>query len=251
MPCAWGDASSYMDKKDKKRIVTIIKFALLLAFIIGVPLIMYLYYRDTLFNSDWLLNDLPAMLEENKRNSLIVILGLQILQVIICIIPGQPIQFTVSYLFGIVVGYLISIVGALIGTAIAFYIAKFLGKDVLEIFFNEDQIRNYQDKLSSGRGLTIVLLIYLIPGLPKDLLGYVAGISDMDIGLFLFVSTIGRTPPMLASLAFGYFVRQENYVAVAILSVICVIVLIVCLIYRKKIVAKLDRYAEKGRKKHA
>lgn len=226
-----------MDKR--KRIITIIKFSILLLIIIGAPVYLYLNYRDTLFNPEWLAA-LPDLLRQYKGRSALVLMGLQILQVIICIVPGQPIQIAGSYLFGVAGGYLISITGAVIGATIAFYLAKLLGKDSLELFFDKDRIEDYHRKLNSGKGLLAVLIIYLIPGIPKDLTAYVAGISNMQIRPFLLVSTVGRTPPMLGSLMLGHFVNTRNYIGIGILALLTVIILAVCLIKRKQIVQLLD-----------
>lgn len=235
--------SEQMDKR--KRTITIIKFSILLLIIIGAPVYLYINYRDTLLNPEWLAA-LPDLLRQYSWRSALVLMGLQILQVIICVVPGQPIQIAASYLFGVFRGYLISITGAVIGATIAFYLAKLLGKDALELFFDKDKIEDYQRKLNSGRGLLAVLIIYLIPGLPKDLVGYVAGISDMNIRSFLIVSTIGRTPPMLGSLLFGHFASSRNYTAIAVLAAITLIILVICFIKRKELVALLDSLEDKG-----
>ena len=90
-----------------------------------------------------------------------------------------------------------------------------------------------------------VLLIYLIPGVPKDLCAYAAGVSDMKLRPFLLVSTIGRSPGMLGSLLFGHFFGKGNYKAIAILAVITVILIIVFIAKRKSIVALLDDIEKK------
>jgi uncharacterized membrane protein YdjX (TVP38/TMEM64 family) len=175
-----------------------------------------------------------------KGHAAAVLIGIQILQVIICIVPGQPIQLAASYLFGVFKGYLISIVGAVIGVIISFYIAKILGRDALEAIFGEEKVSDYHRKLNSGKGLMAVLLIYLIPGVPKDLVAYVAGISDMRIRPFIIVSTIGRTPGMLGSLLTGYFLSSKNYAAIAVLAVIIAVILIICFIKRNSLIGMLD-----------
>ena len=142
-------------------------------------------------------------------------------------------------------GYLISIAGAFIGAFIVYYISKALGKNALCVLFGEERIENYRRKLNSGKGLMAVLLIYLIPGVPKDLCAYAAGVSDMKLRPFLLVSTIGRSPSMLGSLLFGHFFGKGNYKAIAILAVITVILIIVFIAKRKSIVALLDDIEKK------
>lgn len=225
---------------NRKRTRAIIKSVILALIVIGIPLLIYLKYRDTLFNDDWLTN-LPLMLEQYKgMPAALILTGIQILQVIICLIPGQPIQFAASYMFGIIRGYLISIIGAVIGAAIAFYLAKILGRDMLYFIFDEDKMDEVHRRINSGKGLLGVLIIYLIPGFPKDMVAYVAGISDMRIRPFLLVSTIGRTPGMVGSLLLGHFFSKNNYIAILILALLTVLILIICYVYRNRLISILD-----------
>ncbi len=234
--------------ENSKKISAIIKLSVLALIIIGVPAFLYMNCRDTLFDPEWLRN-LPQMLQQYKEEASFILAGMQVLQVIICIVPGQPIQFAASYMYGIARGYLISIIGAFIGATVAFYISKLLGRDAVGELFGEERIEDYRRKLNSGRGLMAVLLIYLIPGVPKDLTAYAAGVSDMRIRPFLIVSTIGRSPAMIGSLLFGHFFGTKNYRAIAVLAVVTVIALIIFFIKRKSIVALLDDLEKKDEKK--
>ena len=235
--------------ENRRKRIAYIKLAILIFIIVGLPVILFFTCRDTLFNKEWLAN-LPEFIMQYKGYAAAVLTGIQILQVIICIIPGQPIQLAASYLFGVLKGYLISIGGAFIGAFIAFYIARALGKDSLEAIFGEEKVNDYHRKLNSGKGLTAVLLIYLIPGVPKDLVAYVAGISDMRLRPFLIVSTIGRSPGMLGSLLIGYFISSRNYAAIGVLAVLTAVILIICFVKRKQLVAMLDDLEKKDEQNH-
>ena len=235
--------------ENRRKRIAYIKLAILIFIIVGLPVILFFTCRDTLFNKEWLEN-LPEFIMQYKGYAAAVLTGIQILQVIICIIPGQPIQLAASYLFGVLKGYLISIGGAFIGAFIAFFIARALGKDSLEAIFGEEKVNDYHRKLNSGKGLTAVLLIYLIPGVPKDLVAYVAGISDMRLRPFLIVSTIGRSPGMLGSLLIGYFISSRNYAAIGVLAVVTAVILIICFVKRKQLVAMLDDLEKKDEQNH-
>ena len=224
---------------DKRRTITIIKLILLIIIIAGVPAYLYINYRDTLFSSEWL-SRLPETLSKYKGHTAAVLFGIQVLQVIISIIPGQPIQFAASYMFGVLRGFLLSIAGAVIGATIAFYIAKLLGKDSLYLVFDKDKVDEYHKRLNSGKGLLAVLIFYLIPGLPKDLVAYVAGITDMRFRPFIIISTIGRSPGMLGSLLLGHFFGKKNITAIIIIAVITIFILIICYIKKNSIIRMLD-----------
>ncbi len=225
---------------DRKRILAISKLLLIAFILIGIPVILYLTCGDTIFSKYWLMHKLEN-LDSNKAEIFLILAGLQAVQVIICFIPGQPIQLASSYLFGIWGGYLLSILGGFVGACIAFLIAKLLGAQSVSILFGEDKVENYRRKLNSGRGYLLVLLIYIIPGIPKDLVAYVAGISEMELLPFLILSTIGRSPGMLGSLFFGHFLKQKNYLGIAIVCIVIAAILLFCIIKRKELADKLDR----------
>lgn len=222
----------------------IIKLIFLLLIVIVIPIILYLTCKDTLFNIDWL-KAFPEHFSEYKLISALSLIVLQALQVIICLVPGQPIQFASSYAFGVVGGYLISIIGAIIGALIAFYLAKWLGAEGVNLLFGKDKVDNYHKKINTGKGLLIVLIIYLIPGLPKDLIGYVAGISEMRLLPFLLVSSVGRSPGMLGSLFIGHFFQAKNYLAIIIIAVICLIILFICWKNKESIISFMDEIEAK------
>lgn len=137
-----------------KRLIAFGKLFLLFAILIVVPLVLYLLYKDTLFNKVYLLN-IPNELDDFKDFAFIPLILLQIIQIVICIIPGQPIQFASSYLYGVLGGFLISLVGAFIGTVITYYLAKFLGNDALHVIFGEEKVKSYVRKLNSRRAYVI------------------------------------------------------------------------------------------------
>ena len=184
-------------------------------------------------------------LQQNRSIAFLLIIGIQVVQVVVCVLPGQPIQFAASYMFGVGRGYLLSVIGAVIGTTISFYLAKLLGSEAMHLFFGEERIKDYQRRLNSGKGLLLAFLIYLIPGVPKDLVSYAAGISEMRFRPFLLVATIGRSPAMLGSLLVGHFFEKQNYTAIIILTVAIVLIMLVCFIKRDKLVAFLDMIERK------
>lgn len=221
-------------KQTSKKIL-IFKLLILGFILIGIPLYIFVNYRDTVLNVSWLRKELPIFLNQYRNEAIFILLAMQIVQVVICFLPGQPLQFAGSYIFGIFKGYLISIVGIIMGSIITFYLAKILGKDAICTLFNNDKIEYYRKKLNSGKGLSILFLIYFIPGLPKDLLGYAAGISDMNLSSFILISTLGRTPAMFAGLLMGHFLKTGNYIGIGILCLIIGFILVIFYLNIRKV----------------
>ena len=228
-----------------KKIFAILKLLVLLFIIAGIPAFLYFRYGSEIFSAD-AAERMIAYLKANESTAALLIIAIQALQVVVCILPGQPIQFAASYMFGVLGGLLLSLARAVIGVIISFFTAKVLGRDAVHMIFGEERVSNYQRKLNSGKGLTIAFLIYLIPGIPKDLVSYVAGISEMRFLPFLLVSTIGRIPGMAGSLLFGYFFRENNYVGIAAVCIVMGLMLLTVLIKRKDIFRMLDDIERKS-----
>ena len=208
-----------------KKAIAVLKLILLVFIVAGIPAFLYLKYGSGIFSKDTA-STFAEYLRQNSRIAFLLIIGLQVIQVVVCILPGQPIQFAASYMFGVGVGFLLSVIGAVIGTTISFCLAKVLGSEAMHLFFGEEKVKEYQRRLNSGKGLLIAFLIYLIPGVPKDLVSYAAGISEMRFRPFLLAATIGRSPAMLGSLLIGHFFGKQNYNAMIIITAVIVFLLL-------------------------
>ena len=237
------------DKKERLRrrfkiFSAIFKLALLVVILIGIPLYIYFFQHDLIdtFSSE---ENVKAIFQEYKVQSVFVYIGAQILQIIICIIPGQWLQFAAGYLYGFWLGYLYSLIGAALGSVMTYYLAKLLGHDAMHLIFGEEKIKNTLKKLNTKKSIIIVFIIFLIPGVPKDLCNYAAGLSEMKLKPFLVVSLIGRTPGMMGSLIIGRQIETGGYTSAIVVAVIAVILCALGIIFRKHLTVFLDRAYDK------
>ncbi|MGC2872970.1 TVP38/TMEM64 family protein [Ihubacter sp. rT4E-8] len=230
--------------KKTKVLLSILKLTVLFAIVVAIPVYVYFFQKDFLaqFKS---FDDIIVFLRYYEMESIFVYIGIQVLQIVISVIPGQAFQFAAGYLYGFIPGLLFSCVGAVVGTTISFYLAKLLGKDAVHLFFGEERMAYFLDRLNSKRAYTIVFLLYVIPGLPKDVVSYAAGVSEMKFKPFLILSLLGRIPGMAGSLLIGAFYMKKHYIGMAVVAALAVIAFILCIIYRKKINKYLDRFYDK------
>lgn len=231
-------------RRRAKVITTVLKFTLLLIIVIGIPLYIWFGHHEIIDQFDSL-EDVNAMLHEYKGYSILVYLITQIIQIVICVIPGQMLQFAAGYTFGFWFGLILSLIGAAIGAVVAYYLAKLLGQGILYLIFDEAQMESFVEKLNSKKAIIAVFAIYLIPGLPKDACAYAAGISNMKLKPFLLVSLIGRTPAMAGSLLIGNQVGAGAYTLAIIIGAAAVILFVLGIIFRNKIIVFLDKFYDK------
>lgn len=231
-------------RKKFKIFSAIFKLLIFLIILIGIPLYIYFFQYDLIsrFSS---IENVEALFAQYKTQSVFIYLLAQILQIVICIIPGQWLQFAAGYMYGFWLGYLFSLIGAFLGSVLTYYIAKFLGHDAMHLIFGEEKIKKTLKHLNSKKAVVLVFLIFLIPGVPKDLCNYVAGLSQMKLKPFLIVSLIGRTPGMMGSLLIGRQVGVGGYTSAIIIACIAVILFVLCIIFRKHLNLWLDKAYDK------
>ena len=99
--------------------------------------------------------------------------------------------------------------------------------------------------MNSKRAYLLVFIIYLIPGIPKDLFNYAAGVSEINFKAFLILSSLGRIPGMMGSLIIGLMVRNGDYTALIIIGIAAAVIVVVAFIFRKRLMALLDMFYEK------
>jgi len=143
------------------------------------------------------------------------------LQIIIALIPGGPIEVAGGYAFGAVWGTALFMLGAFIGSFIVFLLVRKFGKPVVELFFKDKDIGKLSFLKDDAKRNIIFLILFIIPGSPKDLLSYVAGLTDMQIWFFAIITTLGRLPAVLGSAISGAALGQSN-MSVAIISLVIV-----------------------------
>ncbi|MDR0357474.1 MAG: VTT domain-containing protein, partial [Clostridiales Family XIII bacterium] len=184
--------------KTVRTMLAILKFLVLLGIIAAVPIIIYLKYPHILeeFRS---IEQVNALLDRYQAGGALFYVGFQIIQVVISVIPGQPLQLAAGYAFGVPLGFATSLIGIAIGTVITYYLGKIFGKDMIWLIFGEKRLGHFVRLLESKRAFIIVFLLYLFPGIPKDIFSYAAGISNMRPIPFLAISMAGRAPALLAS----------------------------------------------------
>jgi uncharacterized membrane protein YdjX (TVP38/TMEM64 family) len=159
---------------------------------------------------------------------------LQIIQVVVAPIPGGAIEFLGGYLFGVKAGFLYSMVGLMLGSWIAFSLARIFEKIAVEKFVSERTRRKF-DYLVEHEGVILSFVLFLLPGFPKDALCYILGLTPMHLGIFLTISTIGRIPGTLIACLQGGKAFDHQYYTFGILLGGSALVILIFYIYHEEI----------------
>ncbi len=166
----------------------------------------------------------------------LVFILLQALQVVIAPIPGDVTGLLGGLLFGQWLGFFYSTVGLTAGSLLAFWVGRQLGAPFVERLV-KPQTWNRLGFIVEAEGAILCFVIFLIPGLPKDTLCYLFGLSPMPFWTFAVVSTLGRMPGTWVLSAQGAKVATGQYVELALISALVAAVAIPLYYYRDRIVS--------------
>ena len=225
------EIKKFIDKQKNNIIIILILLALILVF--REYLMKYAHY----FRNP---EEIKNLILSFGSYSFLAYIVIQISQIIIFFIPGELVQIAGGYIFGALNGYILSFIGILLGSAFSFLLARILGKRFVEkIVFSEDKwlFKKIEEmKKNPDKFKKLVFIMYLIPGIPKDILGYICGVTDIKLKDFLVISMLGRTPALFISCFFGHNISKDNLIMLIAISVLCGVIFIFSIVKGKKFI---------------
>lgn len=125
---------------------------------------------------------------------------LMVFQAILAPLPAFLITFANAALFGWVYGAALSWFSAMVGALLCFYIAKFLGRDVVEKLTSKMALESV-DAFFERHGAYAIVIARLLPFISFDVVSYAAGLTSMRLSSFLIATGVGQLP---ATLVYSY-----------------------------------------------
>lgn len=165
----------------------------------------------------------------------------QILQTVIAPIPGEVIQVAGGYIYGVPIGLIYTSLGMLIGAVIAFYFTRLIGASFIEKAIEKKKHQWILDIMGSKKFSITLFIFFVIPGLPKDFLIYVAGLTPIKPLKFFGILFISRFPWLLASVGIGSNIHYGNYMSTIVISLIALILFVLGIIYKDKFINKFSQ----------
>ena len=164
----------------------------------------------------------------------VLYVALVIFQILIAFIPGEPLEIVAGYVFGTFKGTVLCIAAASLGSIIVLFLVRKFGKALLEIYFDKEKIENLKFLQSSQKKIVVFMILFIVPGTPKDLLCYYGGLTDIPMPLLIFICTVCRLPSIITSTIGGNALGTGEYgFAIIVFAVTAVISAIGIYIYNR------------------
>lgn len=156
---------------------------------------------------------------KNKINSmgfagLLLLFSLQVLQILLVVLPGEPFEVLAGMCYGTWGGWLFITLSVFITTTIIFFSVRKLGQKYLYNFFKKEKVEKIMNSklLKNETNLEIILcLVFLLPGTPKDLFVYIGGLLPVKPLRFILIATLVRFPSVITSTMVGANISNGNW----------------------------------------
>lgn len=241
---AGKDGVSNIDEKNVKSKGRIALYFVLIALFLGAMAYLTIRFGPRLTELAKNPGSLSDKLEAYGWKGVLLFIGIQILQVLVAAIPGEVTQIAGGYIYGTWFGTLYSITGILAGSVIVFFIARLLGYPLVKMLVSPEQLKKFNFMINGDKSEAAMFLLFLIPGIPKDILTYIAGITPVKPLRFFIIITIARLPALFASSVIGSSTEKGNYVTVIILSVAALVLFLAGLFLKDRIIERIKRLSK-------
>ncbi|MDO4443398.1 MAG: VTT domain-containing protein [Slackia sp.] len=144
-------------------------------------------------------------------------------QIVVAVLPGEPLELGAGYAFGFWEGTALCLVAGLIGAIIVVALVRMLGMRVIELFFSREKIASMKWLQDSARFELVMFLCFLIPGTPKDIMTYIAGLTKCPLWRIVLIATVGRIPSIVSSTMAAGFAADGNWMATAVVVALTVV----------------------------
>ncbi len=171
---------------------------------------------------------------------MLMLFGLQFAQIFLVVLPGEPLEILAGMCYGSIGGMIFIFISVFIISSIIVFLVKFLGeKFVYEIWGKEKVKKIKKSKVfrNPKKVQLLLIILFLIPGTPKDLLTYIGALLPINSIEFILISTFARFPSIISSTIAGANIAIGDFKTMAIVYGITIIVTAVAVF----VVSKLDK----------
>jgi uncharacterized membrane protein YdjX (TVP38/TMEM64 family) len=226
-----------------RRVLSLLAFPLLFLVLLVLTVVFW--------NELWILFSSPQTLREWIRSTGViaplVFVAVQAFQVVFFFIPGEIPQVAGGYMFGLWTGTVLSLVGITLGATFNFVIARLLGVPFVNVLFSTEKVERARRVANSPKARLSFFLFFLIPGIPKDILCYVAGLSAMKLHMFLLFSTLGRIPGIIGSALIGDAAADSRWILAGTIFFVAAALFVIGFLLRERIQRLLEEIGRRRR----
>ena len=203
-----------MSNKNSKKFKVMKLIIFILAIVIMIGLTIYLFPVMKNLST----HEGQVAFKEKVNNSgiygFLTLLGLQFAQILLVILPGEPLEILAGMCYGTIGGMLFLFFSVGLTTTIIFELVRKFGKELIYQNFNEEKIDKIENSkiFQNPKKIEVILAVcFAITGAPKDILVYIGGLLPIKPLRFILISTFCRFPSIISSTIVGEYFSEGNW----------------------------------------
>ena len=224
-----------MEKKKKLKIFKIMLFVIAVIILTVITVYLFPVIKNLSTKEGQII--FKNKVSDSGTYGLLLLFLIQIAQIFLFILPGEPIEILAGMCYGWFLGTVFIMISSAIIATLIFWLVRKIGRQFVYDFSDEEKIKKIESSkiFQNPKKIELVLFIlFLVPGTPKDLLTYLAGLLPIRMRRFVFISTIARIPSIVTSTIAGANIADGNWKKGIILyGLIVVIVAVALFIFNK------------------
>ncbi len=172
----------------------------------------------------------------------VLLMLLMILAVVVGPIPTLPISAASGLVYGPLGGTAVAAAGALVGSLMAFYLARVLGRDAVQQKFESNPVFSAR---GSQRFLFIaIFLTRLIPLFSFALISYAAGITAIRVWRYALATLLGMLPMTFVFAGLGHTFEMNPALTVVAAGTVLLVMSALPLYLRRRPQSRLSRWLQ-------
>lgn len=231
-------------EKQKVKVFKLTMTILAIAIIVGIIIYMFPVMRELSTKEGQLA--FKEKVSSSGILGLLMLFALQVAQIFLIIIPGEPIEILAGMCYGPIWGTVFIMASAGIISTIIFFLVRKYGKRFVYNFCDKEKVAKIENsKLfkNPNKIEMIMFILFLLPGTPKDLLVYIAGLLPINPVKFVLISVFARFPSVISSTLAGANLAVGDWKKSIIMYLAIVLVAIIVILIANKF--DKDKLAEK------
>lgn len=207
----------------KRRMAVLV---VLLAFVAVVGVLAFLFGRDVL---GFLTDGRRVQQQVDRLGPLAPVAfgALVVLQEVTVLVPSEPLELAAGYAFGFWEGSLVYLAASMVGCVAIIGVVRLGGDKVLELILTKKRRAQLARMREAQKFDLAILVCFFVPGLPKDLMAYLAAFAGMHPVHLVLITTAGRLPSVLAVTLASSFAASGDWRAAALVFGIAAVAVVV------------------------
>lgn len=169
-----------------------------------------------------------------------LLFAVQLLQIVIAVIPGEPVELLAGFMYGPWGGLLFCLAGSALGCMLVFLLVRRFGKKLIQKMCDSEKVQKLRFMKTEKNKEFLLFILFFIPGTPKDVLAYLSPLLGISLPRFLIITTIAKIPSIITSTFAGNFLGEGKIVSMIILYGVTAVVSIAGILVHNRLVRKKE-----------